>query len=713
MNLQDDKATSLVNFVHTKVASNDSSQTRLKVGLQDVGIPDGHVRHIKCKIPSTLDISNPLVLFEPSKNNPQLQQLEIGDSLLEICQARGPFVRVPIGKNTKHDMTLFCKTTLGSIEPISRIIPTDELNQTEASVAQRDVGTPKHRSRIQLNGCSSGDSQSEAEALQDIIWDPASPPPMRNGKGTGEIVRVVEISEIVNRIAPNDEKSVDKDSVLQWIGDTAVPCTPEIQQPRVRRCSARRQSNDVEDLMKLAKQFDLNMTRQHKKRNLDMLQNSGGTNCKDLHKLNKLTATHPESQSNGASAGEAKGLSHEEELHALFDGPTQYLSGRLSLPLPNSSQESRTEKTATHGMRPTTSDSKNLLYDAQVSNPAFDDDWENDDILSDLFVLEVTQNPWNMSSCTAKTTSQIGSAASIKCEPIIVASSSESSTRAGLPQFHQITSHYTRFSSKISTNLSTFMSDSPVQSVAIKQLPKTSPDSINTDRTQEIFMTNVDHRAKDLASPAGASGKDLDSVWGEDDDDDDDLLYQVCDDLEQNSSSQDKNSTKPLRSSPEQLSTISTSSSNMSRNSRTVQSQDPLSYKQHVCVFACLHSIPDASGVHGNKQNLYESASTSQVNDDPKNSRQQYHFTQLPQLSPQPFIGLSGENSHHSTFKRHLSDPGALRNKVFISAQPAVKCSTAEIERKKQEAIARRKFRLQATQKSGVPTNPPKRSLTS
>ncbi|XP_017320135.1 ewing's tumor-associated antigen 1 isoform X2 [Ictalurus punctatus] len=570
----------------------------------------------------------------------------------------------------------------------------------------KDVGTQKHRSRIRFNGCSSGDSQSEAEALQDIIWDPASPPPVRNGKGAAESVRVVEISEIVNRIAPN---SVDKDSVLQWIGDTAVPCTPEIQQPRVRRCSARRQSNNVEDLMKLAKQFDLNMTRQHKERILESLQNSGGTNCKDLHKLNKLTATHPESQSNGASAGEAKGLSHEEELHALFDGPTQYLSGRLSPPSPNCSQESRTEKTATHGMRPTTSDSKNLLYDAQVSKPAFDDDWENDDLLSDLFVLEVTQNPWNMSSCTAKTSSQIGSAASIKCEPIMVASSSESSTRAGLPQCHQITSYYTRFSSKISTSLSTFRSDDPVQSVAIKQLPKTSPDSINTDRKQKIVMTNVDPGAKDLASSAVASGKDLVSVWGEDDDDDDDddddLLYQACHDLEQISSSQeqqkDKNITKPLCSSPEVLPTITTSSSSMSRNSRTVQSQDPMSYKQPVCVFSCSHSIPGASGVHGNKQNLYESASASQVNDDPKNSRQQYHFTQL---SPQPVTGLSGENSHYSIFKRHQSDPGALRNKVFIAAQPAVKCSAAEIERKKQEAIARRKLRLQATQKSGAPT---------
>ncbi|MCI4376659.1 hypothetical protein PGIGA_G00190940 [Pangasianodon gigas] len=581
---------------------------------------------------------------------------------------------------------------------------------------RKDVGTPKHRSRIRFNGCSNSDSPSEAEALQDIIWDPASPPPMRDGKGAGESVRDVEISEIVNRIAPKDEKPMDNDSVLQWIGDTAVPCTPEIQQPRVRRFSARWQSNNVEDLMKLAKQFDLNMTRQHKERNLERLQNSEGTNCKDLHKLNKLTATHPESDSNGASVVEAQGLSHEEELHALFDGPTQHLSGRLSPPSANCSQESRTENTATHEMRLAASDKKNLPEDAQVSKPDFDDDWENDDLFSELSVLEVTQNPWLLSSCTAKTTSQIGFAASRKCEPTTAASSSGSSSRAGCLQSHQITSQYTRISSKTCTNPSTFRCDGPVQSGAIKQLPKTSPDMVSTDseyqkahalgRKQQMIMNNVGPGAKDLASSAGASGKNLDSLWGDgdDDDDDDDLLYQACDDLEQISASQEqqreKNSTKPSHSSPVVLSSIiTTSSSSMSRNSRTVQSQHPTDHKQPVCVFARSHSIPGASGIHGNMLNLSESASTSKVNHYPQNSGQQHHFIQLRHAT-----GPSGENSHRSTFKRHLSDPEALRNKVFIAVQPAVKCSAAEIERKKREAMARRRLRLQATQKSGAPT---------
>ncbi|KAG7334295.1 hypothetical protein KOW79_002702 [Hemibagrus wyckioides] len=567
---------------------------------------------------------------------------------------------------------------------------------------EKDVGTPKPRSRRRFNCCPNGDSPSEADPLQDIIWDPASPPAMSKGKEAGE--SVVEISEIVNRIAPNEEKSVDEDSVLHWIGDSAIPCTPEVQQPRVRRCSARRQCNNVEDLMKLAKQFDLTMTRQHKD-TLERLQNSKGLNCKDLHKLNKLTATHPEPESNGASVEEAKGLGHEEELHAMFDGPTQHLTGRLSPLSANCSQESRTEKTATHGMRPVTSDSKNPPEDAQVSKPDFDDDWENDDLLSD-FVLEVSQNPQLLSSCMARPTSHISFAASKKCEPKTATSSSLASSRDGCLHAYQITSHYTRISSETYTKPSSFRSDGPVQSDAIMQLPKTTPDSVNTDSEYQTAHTvggkqqiAVGPGAKYITSSAGASGKD--PLWG--DGDDDDLLYQACDDVERSAAikekQRDKNLTKASYSLPEVPSSIITVSSSMSRNSTTFQSQHPTEYRHPVCVFARSHSIPGASGNHVNKQGLSESASALQVNHYPENSKQQYPVTQLMHAT-----GPSGENSYHSTFKRHQSDPGILKNKVFITSQPAVKCSATEIERKKQEAIARRRLRLQATLKPAAPT---------
>lgn len=421
--------------------------------------------------------------------------------------------------------------------------------------------------------------------------------------------------------------------------------------------------------MKLAKQFDLNMTRQ---------QNSEKTDCKDLHRLSKLMAIPPESENDGVSAKEAEGLHHEEELHALFDGPTQHLNGRLSPPSATCSQKSMSKKIATHGIRLATSDSKNLPEDAQVSKPDFDDDWGNDNILSDFFVLEVTRNPCLLSSCTAKTTGQL-KAASRNCESTMAASFSSSSSKAGCPQSHQIASHSTKILSKTCTISSTFRSDSPVQSGAVKQLSETSSDLVNTNskahaigRRQQMDMTSVCPGVKGLTSLAGASGKEMDSLWG--DDAYNNLLYEACDDLERISASQeqqrDQNSSKPSYSSAEVPSSItSNSSSNLSRNSRTVQCQHPTDYKQPVCVFARSHSIPGSSAIYNNKQNLSKLSNVSQVNQCPQNSGQQYHFTQLRHGTVQ-----FRENSHPSTFKRHQSDPEALRNKGKHSTTNKLYC---------------------------------------
>ncbi|XP_051793415.1 uncharacterized protein b3gat1b isoform X1 [Acanthochromis polyacanthus] len=159
MNIQEDRATALVSFIQTKSSNVDHvSQGVLKVGLRDVIIPAGHVRHVKCKVPPTLDISNPLLFFEPCESNPQLHQLDVGSSLLEVCQARVPYVKVPIGNHTKHEVTLSCKSALGSIEPISRIIETDERNLTNTSVTSEN---------------SRQDStEPDKESVKTLQWDP-------------------------------------------------------------------------------------------------------------------------------------------------------------------------------------------------------------------------------------------------------------------------------------------------------------------------------------------------------------------------------------------------------------------------------------------------------------------------------------------------------------------------------------------------------------
>ncbi|XP_072562291.1 uncharacterized protein [Paramormyrops kingsleyae] len=150
MGLQEDKATALVSLIQTKSTNQvDLSQGVLKVGSHDVVIPAGQVRYVKCRIPPTFNTSKALVLFEPSDINPQLQQLDVGNSLIEICQAKVPYVRVPIGNHMKHDVTLPCKTPLGSIESVVRVVQTGELGPATISVTPRADGDDGPR--VQLN----------------------------------------------------------------------------------------------------------------------------------------------------------------------------------------------------------------------------------------------------------------------------------------------------------------------------------------------------------------------------------------------------------------------------------------------------------------------------------------------------------------------------------------------------------------------------------
>uniref|UniRef100_A0AAR2KE27 ETAA1 activator of ATR kinase b n=1 Tax=Pygocentrus nattereri TaxID=42514 RepID=A0AAR2KE27_PYGNA len=564
-----------------------------------------------------------------------------------------------------------------------------------------DLETPKRQSRNRFNGCSTGDSPSEADALQDIIWDPASPTPVWNGKGAGEGVRVVEISDIVNRIAPkvSIDFPVDKDLVLQWIGDSAIPCTPEIQQPRVRRISARRQSNNVEDLMKLAKQFDINMTRQDEERQLE----NKGRNTEGSNKLDRSIASHsvldgiePSGAKHFPVPAKPEVLSHEEELHALFDGPTQYLSGRLSPPSVNGSQESRTESAALDAKKPDTAGSKNFPEDAaQVPKSVFDDDWDNDDLLNDSFVLEMTQNPDLSCSCPKKT----GSVMSSKCEPTNVASSSGSGSRASFSPLllSSNSNRYTRTLSKAPyTNPSTFRPQpvAPVNTGIAQQLPKTSPDPAKMERSEnnqaeaQIFpckrgpVSDFDRTKREIKGIVGAkksdsltgtSGKDFKTLdWGVWGDGDDDLLYQACDDVERISASQEEQkqnscadfqSNKPTKA-PSSKDTTCFSNNFVNDNTQPGQPREP---SQVTRIFGRSHSIPAALNP---QWTIHEVSTHSQ----------------------------SAESTfHHSTFKRHQSDPVPL-------AQPVVKCTAAEIERKKQEAIARRRFRLQTNQNPGAPT---------
>lgn len=229
--------------------------------------------------------------------------------------------------------------------------------QTQAAVSEI-IESPKSRksdfkspTQVPRSRATGGEESphNDSDFQQDIIWDATSPSPNRAGKrGHKQQGGLVDISEIVNRIAPKDGRPLVVEPTLQrWIGDSAaIPCTPEVQAPKTKKKSPR--PNGVDDLLKLARQFDLNLIH----------QSEGSKN---------------EQFSQDIFAPEdADGQT--DELDFLFDGPTQRLSvGTLTQPL-------------TEPAEPEPSS-------GPVASIAFEDDWDEDDFLNDSLVMEMTQNP--------------------------------------------------------------------------------------------------------------------------------------------------------------------------------------------------------------------------------------------------------------------------------------------------------------------------------
>ncbi|NXV15252.1 ETAA1 protein, partial [Cepphus grylle] len=206
---------------------------------------------------------------------------------------------------------------------------------------------------------------NDTDIQQEIFWDPHSPVAHKlgNGKPKQSTSRcAVEISEIVNRIAPQDEKAACNEGSLlgTWIGEDAIPCTPGVVKVRARtKLSYLKIKNPEEELMKLAKEFDKNLVE------LDAVQEQGHdfirtasesvnnskdeVNMKNLKSLldeeDTALSLRPVGQSTGIPAAEPcqsssqKSIDLEAEiaLRALFDCSTQKCSGQLSQGLSSTS----------------------------------------------------------------------------------------------------------------------------------------------------------------------------------------------------------------------------------------------------------------------------------------------------------------------------------------------------------------------------------------
>ncbi|NWI36051.1 ETAA1 protein, partial [Picathartes gymnocephalus] len=314
---------------------------------------------------------------------------------------------------------------------------------------------------------------NDTDTQQEIFWESHSPIAHRlgNGKTKQSTSRcAVEISEIVNRIAPQDEKAACNEGSLlgTWIGEDAIPCTPVVVKGHPRtKLSYLKIKNPEEELMKLAKEFDKNLVeldaaQEQEKLGHNFIQTTSepSTNSKDeINMKNQKSllgegsetdtavSLKPVGQSTGipvaepcqSSSQKSVDLEAEIALHALFDSSTQKCSGQLSQGLSDISlnnsfrhikstleEEKLPEKTedTQHGNSEVyqkdtlfavgsvdqtvpkpdtyTVTKKNPPYLktqlvasttlAGVVNDDFDD-WDTDLLADDSFVMQITQNP--------------------------------------------------------------------------------------------------------------------------------------------------------------------------------------------------------------------------------------------------------------------------------------------------------------------------------
>ena len=122
--MEEEEVMAMVNFIQVPQKT-DCDPAMVRVGRDNVVIPAGSAVHVWCRVPPNFDASDPIVLYEPAEENPILEQLSVGEGLLEIKHTRRPYVKVPISNHSKHEVTLPKRTPLGVIQHVTKIIDTD------------------------------------------------------------------------------------------------------------------------------------------------------------------------------------------------------------------------------------------------------------------------------------------------------------------------------------------------------------------------------------------------------------------------------------------------------------------------------------------------------------------------------------------------------------------------------------------------------------
>lgn len=289
--------------------------------------------------------------------------------------------------------------------------------------------------------------------------------------------------------------------------------------------------------MKLARQFDKNMQ--------DRESSEGVPTLRSADKMQPLQCSSSSDRV-------------EAELQALFDCSTQKVSGRLSQGSPASScsQEVKDQPAAAplEPSRQTGPSSEKsvpaagLKATALRSNNDFDDDWENDELLNDPLLLEITHNPPQLQD-NSQASSQTNTkrereqsysgfqSAKMACgrQPSAARSELTCSTLQELCPKLKTTN---RSTFKLEPNLHFQAKDLSRPALTLQPKAQISPINPTTSKTQP------DEAASSKTDAQGCSQGASDSQW--EDGDDDSLLYQVCDSVERTSKTQlDRLSSSP------------------------------------------------------------------------------------------------------------------------------------------------------------------------
>ncbi|XP_021177314.2 uncharacterized protein si:dkey-78p8.1 [Fundulus heteroclitus] len=587
-----------------------------------------------------------------------------------------------------------------------RRIVQNECNQTPGtSPTRNDLQSRRIRNGSRLPGSNIAGSPGDEVVSQDIFWDSTSPSWTGSGNGNS---RAVEISDIVNRIAPKNIKPQGTESsLLHWIDDGPI-CTPENPKPRVRKRSSRHSS--VKDLMELAKQFDKNMQQDEE----TSVQPRAVTS--KLHKAGSASdddATDPKCPSTLEQA--------EAELRALFDSSTQGVSRRLSEASASSQdRRDRPETSASADRRQSEAEPADKLAANKLVE--FEDEWDSDDLLSDSLIQALSQDPNGPLEANPKTAGRSHTdttnmdPAHKPLENLCKTSFSSLQELCPKPK----TKNRSTFKLEPNPHFQTILDKEASKSsfTVLKPKPESPEQNPATGKTvsnpQPDEVTNLvtffleDPPVKDVS----------DSLW--DNGDYDAFLYQVCDSMENIYSSQ-PNQVSP-RNCEEKPPKGPTGSRHQNTTDLYANAERPGSSgsnRRSSASFVRSNSLPVATRETGNyqgwslplrgadhKSGISQSFPGGHVGLEAFNQGRdasRAFQAESGRVGTKPHTTATGlpqnSKSRHAAFKRNLSCSAIISDKVFVTSQTTEKCSAAEIERKKQMALARRRLKMQSTLK--------------